>query len=149
MPDLLKRFTPTPIENMFDLRGATVKLETNSQVLADRLLCSLRRRVSETSTVPDFVWRIVVEPDGEFEVRGMASDHRLSHQGLSFVTIGQKSFLASDLQTREGVAFISENIASNETLFRQYFLPELIALVKESLEGAVRMSREESNKSCG
>jgi len=135
VPDLLKRFTPTPIANAFVLHGATVRVATNFPMLADRLQSILPRAVSEASTEPDFVWRVVVEPDNEVEGWAMPScGLRLSHNGLAFVSMGQKSFLASDLEARQGISFISESIASDERLFRQYFLPGIIALVKESLE---------------
>ena len=150
MPDLLKRFTLTPIEHTLDLHGATVKLATNSQILADRLLSVLPCRKAEPSPTPDFVWRVVVEGYSDFEgPETTPVGHRVSHDGLAFVTIGEKSFLASDLHSREGVSFISDTIASNEKLFHQYFLPGFIALVKESLESPVLALHRKPDNSGG
>jgi hypothetical protein len=135
MPDLLRRFTLTPLENTFDLHGVSVKVATNSQVLADRLLRALPLSAAKIPTAPGFIWRVVVEPEDDLESQAMApSGYRMSHEGLAFITIGQKHFLACDLQAHEGISFVSENIASDERLFRECFLPGFTTLVKESLE---------------
>lgn len=135
MPDVLKRFVPTPVESAFELHGATVRVATNCRLLADRLLRAFGRSTRGVLNAPAVAWRVVVEPDDTLEVAPESLDgHRLSHGGLAFVTIGPKNFLACDLQGREGVAFISLSLAHDEKLFQQYFLPALVSLLNESLQ---------------
>jgi hypothetical protein len=133
--DALRRFTPTPLENSFQVDGDTVSVATNCQLLADRLPGAPASPARERLSPPAAVWRVVVEPedDVEIEIESLISQ-RISRDGLALVTIGQKSFLAWDMQAHEGVSFISERFVSDEKLFQQYFLEALISLVKESTE---------------
>jgi hypothetical protein len=137
LADALKRFTPTLIESTFALHGATVSVATNSQFLADRLLDAFASPDREPVASPVFVWRVVVESDDDLELgTDPLSSQRLSLDGLAFVSIGQRSFLACDLQVRQGVSFLSKRFVYDQTLFRQHFLPALTSLVRESTEVA-------------
>jgi hypothetical protein len=129
--DLLKRFTRTPLEVAFELSGTTIRLATNSQVVRDRLRTFLPSAKARCDA--RLFWRIVVEPDHE-ACDESPSVHRMSHGGLAYVRIGHRSFLAYDWQAHQGVSFISENLASNEKMFSQYFLPALMSLLNESNE---------------
>lgn len=76
-----------------------------------------------------------MEPGHELEFdTDSLSIYRQSRDGLAFASIGRKSFLACDLQTRQGVSFISESLVLEEKLFQQHFLPTLTALLTESLD---------------
>jgi hypothetical protein len=133
--DALRRFTPTLIESSFALHRATVSVATNCQFLADRLLDAFASPDREPMAAPVFVWRVVVESDDDLELgTDPVGSRRLSLDGLAFVSIGQRSFLACDLQVRQGVSFMSKRFVYDETLFRQYFLPALTSLVIESTE---------------
>jgi hypothetical protein len=131
--DSLRRFTETPFESTFAIGEATVRVATNYQSLADRL-----REVSATAAPkvaegPVFFWRVVVEADDEREPESM-SVGQLNKDGLAFITLCLRSFLASDLEAREGIAFVSERFVHNEGLFHQYFLPALLSLSKGIIE---------------
>lgn len=138
MPDVLKRFTTTPLMSTVELRGVRIKVSTNSQTLVDRLLDASASSGSEATRAPDVSWRVVVEEGAdtnrEFEV---PCGHRLICDGLALVTLGSKGFLACDLQAHAGVCFVSESIAANEDLFASRFLPDLISLSKESFQLSV------------
>jgi hypothetical protein len=131
--DLLKRFTRTPLEVAFELSGTTVRVETNSDVMIDRLRMFLPAAKVHCNAM--LFWRIVVEPEHE-ACDESPSVHRMSHGGLAYVRIGRRSFLAYDWQAHQGVSFISENLASNEKMFSQYFLPALMSLLNESIEAS-------------
>lgn len=131
--DALRRFTPTRFTTTFELHGAAVMVATNSQFLTDRLVEALASPSLTDS--PAFSWRIVVEPDCELELGTEShSSHRLSHDGLAFVSMGQRNFFACDFQAREGVSFISERFVHDERLFHEYFVPTLISLLNDSLD---------------
>jgi hypothetical protein len=131
--DALRRFTPIPLESTFVLRGSIFSVATNCQVLADRMLGALTPPAPGLVSAPAFVWKVVVEAVNPLEEIDSLTSHRLSHNGLAFVSIGRKSFLACDLQAHEGVAFVSRRLVDNENVFQEYFLPPLISLLKESL----------------
>ena len=66
---------------------------------------------------PSFRWRIICEPD----TRADSSDVLLSafsDPGVAYVNIGQRGFLAVDLDKREAVAYLSEGILEGESRFR-------------------------------
>jgi hypothetical protein len=132
--DLLKRFTRTPLEVAFELSGTTIQLATNSEVVRDRL-CTLLPSPKPHRNAR-LSWRIVVEPECEAYDES-PSVHRMSHGGLAYVRIGHGSFLAYDRQAHQGVSFISENLANNQKMFSQYFLPALMWLLNESIEASL------------
>jgi hypothetical protein len=133
--DLIKRFTQTPLQSMLALFGANIRLETNCQVLADWLWRALTPGTASVLDAPDFVLRVVAEPEDDLAIE-TATVHRLSHEGLSFISLGRQSFLACDRQTRHGICFISWNLATDEKRFSQSFLPALILLLEPCLKHA-------------
>jgi hypothetical protein len=76
----------------------------------------------------------VAESEGDVEPVSASRIHNLSRDGVSFISLGQKSFLACDRQARRGICFIPQNLVTDEGRFRQHFLPALISLLKESIE---------------
>jgi hypothetical protein len=132
-PDLMKRFTETPFQIVLGLSGRRIRVETNSQAVADQLQRTLTPSASSAFQTPDFVLRVVVESDDNLDLERAPTIHRLSHNGLSFVSLGQKSFLACDRQGGEGICFISQNLVTDEKQLSSYVLPAVISLVKESI----------------
>lgn len=132
--DLMKRFTETPLETMVWLSGTKIHVETNCQAVVNGLERALTPRTASVPDCPDFVLRVVAESDGNFELAPASSIHHLSHDGLSFISLGQKSFLACDRQARQAICFISQNLATDDRQFSHQFLPALLSLLKESIE---------------
>ncbi len=133
--DLLRRFTPTPFEAYFKLRGTVVRLETNCQIVADQMAGVLPRATADGLSAPSCLWRVVAESETDLEAAALSQSlYRLSDDGLAFIGMGQKSFLAYDRRTREGIAFIPERVALDEGLFREFFLPAFVSLLEESTE---------------
>jgi hypothetical protein len=131
--DSLRRFTETPFNSTLAIGEATLRVATNYQPLADRL-----REVSATAAPkvadgPVFFWRIVVEADDEREPES-TSVGQMNKDGLAFIILSQRSFLASDHEARQGIAFVSERFVHNEGLFHQYFLQALLSLSKGIFE---------------
>jgi hypothetical protein len=136
--DLPKRFVPTPIEARFQLSGSIILLATNSQRVIEQLERVLPPLPVSTMSPPDFSWRIVSETDDDpVHHAEPFSVHTLDYNGLSFVNIGQKGFLACDRNARLGVSFVSQSLVEDEKRFSQYFLPPLISLSRESIEASL------------
>lgn len=51
----------------------------------------------------------------DVQVESMASAWQKPAGGLGFVNFGQRSFLAVDLETREGIGFIAERLVESES----------------------------------
>jgi hypothetical protein len=119
--DLLRRFTPTPYVTDLRVMSRTVRLETNSprvlQVVQEFFKQhQFKRHQGGPRENPDFVWRIVSEPSPRMSLPDV-NLAAFSDQGLRFVNIGQKSFLAVDLDRREGVAFLGEQFVEGDPRF--------------------------------
>jgi hypothetical protein len=80
----------------------------------------------------DCSWRIVTEPGTDEVLESVAlSNRRISDDGISFVTLGQRSFLAYDERTHRGISFLSEGLVRDPTLFVDLFLPGFLSLLPE------------------
>jgi hypothetical protein len=130
--DLLRRYTATPLEGIFWISRVKVRLATNSFLLQDRLSNSMPHARPEDNGSKS-AWRIVVEPEDPHQAAHFAVQS-LSRGGLALTTIGRKNFLAYDWPTQQGISFISENLVSDEMLFRQYFLSPLMLMLEEWIE---------------
>jgi len=137
--DAQRRFTPTPLEQAYQLQGATIAVATNSQVLLNRLSSVLMPSSRCHGDTLALLWRVVVEPGEEIDVAvDSLSSHRVSQNGLVLVNFGQQNFLALDVDARQGASFVSNNFILNESLFGQYFLPAFSSLVNEFLASRSR-----------
>jgi hypothetical protein len=111
--DLLRRFTPTPYGVDLQVMGRTVRLESNSRTVVESALEFFARHQGSPTRDPEFLWRIVSEADSLIEYAGVAVS-AFSDGGLRFVNLGQGSFLAVDLEAREGIGFVSERLVESE-----------------------------------
>jgi hypothetical protein len=132
--DFIKRFTPTPVETVVELSGTRIRLETNCQAAADQLRRAFAPCTAHTLNAPDFVLRLVAESEDEFEFESGPVVYRLSHDGLSFISLGHKSFLACDRVGRRGISFISESLVKDEKMFEQFMVPALRSLLNEFID---------------
>jgi hypothetical protein len=132
--DFIKRFTLTPVETVVEVSGTGIRVETNCQAAADQLRRAFTPSTARTLDAPDFVLRVVAESEDEFEFEAGPVVCRLSHDGLSFISLGHKSFLACDLVGRRGISFISENLAKDEKMFEQFFVPALRSLLSDFID---------------
>src|ERR1700685_1838532 len=111
--DLLRRFTPTPYSVDLLVMGRTVRLETNSLTVAENALEFFARHQGASPGDPQFLWRLVSQEDPQMERAGVALS-AFSDRGLRFANIGQRSFLAVDLEAREGLGFLAEPLVERE-----------------------------------
>jgi hypothetical protein len=130
--DLVNRFALTPIKNTFNLSGKVISLATNCPELLSRM-ANLATECEETDVnAPDCSWRIVTEPETDEALESVASCSRyVVDDGISFVTIGQRSFLAYDERTRKGISFVSERLVRDPTLFVETFFPGFLLLLEK------------------
>jgi hypothetical protein len=130
--DLVNRFALTPLESTFNLSGRVISLATNCPDLLS-LIANLAPECGEADAGQlDCSWRIVTEPETDEVLRSVALGSRhVSDDGISFVTIDQRSFLAYDERTRRGISFVSEGLIRDPTLFVETFLRGFLSLLPE------------------
>jgi hypothetical protein len=128
--DLVSRFALTPLQRTFDVFGKVISLATNCPDLLSRIANLAPQRRKADVGQPDCSWRIVTEPETEEVLKSVVLSRRnVSDGGISFVTIGQRSFLAYDERTRTGISFLSEGLVLDPTLFVETFLPGFLSLL--------------------
>ena len=131
--DLLRRSTPTPLSADLWVKSRAVRLETNSLRVLDCARAAFANDDTSRPGRPEFLWRVVVEADRGAEATppptGLVSDY-----GLSFVSMGQYSFIAVDLRAREAMVFLEERVAKDELRFERLFLSTLVKLTGPALK---------------
>lgn len=139
--DLLRRFTPTPYATKLAIMGTTVRLESNSRAIVEMAVKFFGRYQHPSPGIPDFLWRIVGEPNSQKLVAGVELT-AFSDLGLRFANIEQRGFLAVDLDAREAVGFVDEGSVESEprlhcrSLFDTLFCLCAGSFGKVSLEAA-------------
>jgi len=141
--DPFRRQTPTPHCSDLRVMGRLLRLETNSSlVLAEtrRLfqcyenLSNGGERFPSAASVrsAEFLWRIVSESrpatKPPWPCRSAFAD-----RCLRYTSIGQRNFVAVDLEKREAVGFLTEGLASDKPGFSNLFLDPLFCMTAEAL----------------
>jgi hypothetical protein len=116
-PDLLRRFTSTPHTTDLRLMQRTVRLETNSKELLALTVKFFERHQHGETGQPEFLWRVVCEPDPRVQSTAVQLS-AFSDPGLRYVNIGQRGFLAVDLERREAIGFLADQFVEGEPRFR-------------------------------
>jgi len=111
--DLLRRFTPTPHSVDLLIMAKTIRLESNSRAVVKSALEFFARHQGPQPGDPEFLWRIVAEEDSKIAYAGVALS-AFSEGGLRFANLGPGGFLAVDLEAREGVGFVAEQLVESE-----------------------------------
>jgi len=115
-PDLLRRFSATPHAANVVVMDRTIRVESNRSQIVEKAREFFLRHQGPPVRDPEFLWRIV----GEANCRSNAIDIHLaafSDIGVRYGSMGQRSFLAVDLDTREAVAFVDERAVESEPEF--------------------------------
>ncbi|MGH9326460.1 MAG: hypothetical protein ACRD2B_07225 [Terriglobia bacterium] len=131
--DLLRRFTATPLAVSVKLMGRNLRLETNCDRVFSRVVRLFERYPRVDSGPCHFLWRIVSDKSSGLrppwpEMIGF------SCPGLRYVNLGQRSFFAVDIEAREAIAFISEELVQDGPGFSSVFLATLFDLTTGALD---------------
>ena len=129
--DLVNRFAPTHLQCTFNVFAKVISLATNCPDLLSRIASFAPEGVQADVGDLDCSWRIVTEPETDEVLRSVAHSRYVSDDGVSFVTIGRRSFLAYDERTRRGISFLSEDLVRDPALFAETFLPAFLSLLLE------------------
>lgn len=131
-PDPLRRFLPTPLAVDLPLMGRTVRLETNSAAVRSQTERLLARYRNQAPGDAQFRWRIIREADSRL-LPPWPQAAAFSDSGLGYVSFGQHSFLAVDLEARQAAAFLAAGLAHDPAGFSSPFLDRLLVLTAGAL----------------
>ncbi len=125
--DPLRRATRLKHKLAISVMGKFGSLATNSLSILESARKLFPPQEAPGDTTSKFTWRIVSEMDGNGSPP-WPSFAAFSFGALRFVNIGQHSFVAANLESREAVGFISESLAQDEPGFATIFLSTLFYL---------------------
>jgi hypothetical protein len=130
--DLLRRFTPIPLVSDLSAMGKTIRLETNSSTIQQAVRRALACYEGIPSGRPEFLWRIV----GEASLDSKTPWPELTvacDAGLYCINLGQRNFLAVDLEAQEAVGFLAEDLVQHEAGFKWPLLATLFSISARAL----------------
>jgi len=130
--DPLRRFTATAHTLDVHVMGRKIRIETNSSTVFDLARQTFGGYQKTGAENVQFVWRIVSEADGLLKPP-WPEMMAFSDQRLRYINFGQRSFLAVDLEAREAVGFVSEDLVKDEAGFNGIFLAALYYLTAGAL----------------
>jgi hypothetical protein len=113
----MRRFTSTPHTTNMRLMQRVVCLETNSRAAQALALKFFERYQHGITGPPEFLWRVICESDPQVQSTAVRLS-AFSDPGLRYVNIGQRGFLAVDLNRREATAFLADMFLDDESRFR-------------------------------
>jgi len=125
--DPLRRATPLKHILPISVMGKSGSLATNSLSILESARKLFPQGEAAKGAPAQFTWRIVSEMDGKGSPPWPSSS-AFSFGALRYVNIGQRSFVAVNLETAEAVGFISESLAQDEPGFATIFMATLFYL---------------------
>lgn len=130
VPDLLRRFVPTPHHLDLLFMGLPLSVQTNDLDLLDQMQSASQARDSEVP--PALLLKVIRDHD----VVNDSTDRTLISAGpLVTMTIGGCSVLMLDCERREILGFLSACVTSD--IFISEFLPSLLARIPKGVDWCV------------
>lgn len=130
--DLIRRFTRTPHSANLQVMGHTIRLETNSTEVLDPAREVFGAGESNPDVAFEFLWKIVVDPSSGLSPP-WPERVAFSDEGIRYINLGQRSFIAVDLSARQAVGVLSEGLAKDPSGIRCPFFSNLLNLSSPSL----------------
>jgi hypothetical protein len=130
--DPLRRFRVTPLRSDLLLMGKHIRIETDSPAVLKYVAETFSSFEPAASGSPEFLWRIVCEKREE-AVHSWPSMTAFCDRSLRYISLGQRSFIAVDLQAREAVGILPEFLALDLVGFTSVFLSRLFYLTSPAL----------------
>jgi hypothetical protein len=112
--------------------GKHIRIETDSPAVLKQVDETFIGIEPAAGGSPDFLWRIVCEKSEE-TVHSWPEMTAFSGQSLRYISLGQRSFIAVDLQAREAVGILPEVLALDPVGFASVFLSRLFYLTSPAL----------------
>ena len=144
-PDPTKRLTTTPLAAELCAAGCAVRLETNNAAILWLVASCLRPRSQYHPVHTRFLWRLVSDDDAG--IHGSAESFSgASADGLQFINMGQRGFMAMDAAARCAVGFLSKELLNDVDRFRNLVLARLIMLTETALRSRPHLPRRQEGR---
>lgn len=130
--DLTRRFTHTPHLTNLQVMGHTIRLETNSGEVLDQAREVFGPDESNPALNFEFLWKIVVDPSSGL-LPPWPERVAFSDEGIRYINLGQRSFIAVDVVARQAVGVLSEGLAKDPSGIRCPFFSNLLNLSSSAL----------------
>lgn len=130
--DLLRRFTATHHAIDLAVMDRKIHLETNDARFAQQMLQVFQRCSSHASTGPDYVWKLVAE-DAPAVALDWLPMCAFSSGHLRYASFGMRSFIASNLASREVVGFLPSKLVEDRLGLTSVFLGTLVPFLSSAL----------------
>lgn len=115
--DLLRRFSSMQCIANVQLMERTVRLATSDNAVLELARSFFQQHQVGNAGPPEFYWSIVCESDPRAESIATPLS-AFSDPGLQYVNIGQRGFLAVDLDRREAMAYLSDQVLQRDARYR-------------------------------
>jgi hypothetical protein len=112
--------------------GKHIRIETDSPTVLKNLADAFSLLEPSASGSAEFLWRIVCEQREE-TVNLWPPMTAFCDHSLRYISLGQRSFIAVDLQAREAVGILPESLAADPIGFLSVFLSSLMYLTSPAL----------------
>jgi hypothetical protein len=122
VPDLLKRFVPTPLKQQFRLGSIEVAVETNDPAIASTVRAG---EAGPQATGPSFLWKLVRDGDVRDE---LCEPMVIEGDRVAALSMGPACLIAVDYNSRELVGFLG--VAIDDRTFTGRILPLLRRLTQ-------------------
>ncbi|MDE3180645.1 MAG: hypothetical protein KGM47_13425 [Acidobacteriota bacterium] len=124
-PDIIRRFTPTPLVADLRAMNCAIQLETNSRAIFEGVRHAIDVAVPSEAAPKRFLWRLVSDPGADSHPpwptpSGFAAD------GLYLENFGQHNFFAVDAEARIATGFVAEGLV-NDSGFGRHFIARLVS----------------------
>jgi uncharacterized protein YebE (UPF0316 family) len=130
VPDLLRRFVPTPYVALVEIGDLAVRVETN-----DLAIIAEMQGVGVQSNAPDSVEPLFLKVIRDQDVPGNGRDITLlSAYPLAAFLMGTGTVFALDCERREALGFIAQEVTAAE------FADTLFPIIRDLLMGAASIT---------
>lgn len=133
-PDIIRRFTPTPLVADLHTMNCAIRLETNSPAILLQVRDALGAPSSSETARRCFLWRLVSDATADWHLPWPAPSG-FSADGLHLEHLGQRTFFAVDADARLAVGFAAEGLV-NDSAFEELLVARLVAATSAALETA-------------
>ena len=134
-PDIIRRFTPTPLVADLRAMNCAIRLETNSPAVLQQVCDAVGGRRSSETAPQRFLWRLVSDVGADSHLPWSAPSG-FSANGLLLENIGQHNFFAVDAEARIAVGFVAEGLV-NDPEFEKRFAARLVSATLAAFETAI------------
>lgn len=124
-PDIIRRFTPTPLVADLRAMNCAIRLETNSPVILERVRDAAGVSSSLATDSPRFLWRLVSDSGTDSHLP-WPTPSGFTADGLYLENFGQHNFFAVDAEAGMAVGFVAENLV-NDSGFEKLFIARLVS----------------------